>query len=153
VGRDNLTGGLQELLDLIRRQVFAGAPIQIRLYSWGIEEGEGIDRDLGAEAFLLCRLWASFPFSSIGASFRAFLSFEVWPDFLAAFAMLQIIAPAYLSHYRPFMVKVVTDPRGWLNARFLDSQRASPPATQSSSCIHQQFGKKSRIRSKQSLAP
>jgi hypothetical protein len=72
-------------------------------------EGEGVDRDLGAEAFLLRRLWASFPFSSIGAGFRAFLGFEVWPDFLAAFAMPQIIAPAYHSHYRSFMGKFCWD--------------------------------------------
>jgi hypothetical protein len=54
-------------------------------------------RDRLPEAFLLRRLLASFPFSSIGAGVSAFLRVDALPDFLAAFAMPQIIAPADLS--------------------------------------------------------
>jgi hypothetical protein len=40
----HLGGGLQELLDLRRRQVLAGAPIKIRLSPWGDRRGGGRSR-------------------------------------------------------------------------------------------------------------
>jgi hypothetical protein len=40
----HLARGLQQLLDLRRGQVFAGAPIQIRLSPWGDSRGGGRSR-------------------------------------------------------------------------------------------------------------
>jgi hypothetical protein len=49
-------------------------------------EGEGVARDLGAEAFLLRPLKRTFPFSSVGSRFGA-------ADFLDALAMEATITP------------------------------------------------------------
>jgi hypothetical protein len=57
---------LQQLLDLRRHQVFAGAPIKIFSSAWGLD-GEGVDRDLGAEVFLLRPREVTFPFTGVGA--------------------------------------------------------------------------------------
>ena len=40
----HLDGGLEELLDLRRREILAGAPIKIRLSSWGDRRGGGRSR-------------------------------------------------------------------------------------------------------------
>ncbi len=74
--------GLQQLLDLRRGQVFAGATIKIRLSPWGESRGGGRSRSR-RRAFLLRPLEITFPFTSVGGLLGA-------AAFLEDFAILEV---------------------------------------------------------------
>ena len=86
----HLAGGLQQLLDLRRGEVFAGAPIKIRLSSWGDSRGGGRSRSR-AKGLRSASFRGDFPIKEHWCRGRGGFLFQ-------GFRHPEILALAILSH-------------------------------------------------------